>query len=106
MKCIVCGCTQEHACPEGCSWSLYSPPVCSSCVEIFAFARLWGAVMDLESKARRQTRANIQGMRRVWSTLIKDANSTGNMNEEVCIPTLRRIRAINRKVAKWELQPS
>jgi hypothetical protein len=34
MKCIGCGCTDEHACEGGCSWAW--PKVCSRCAHIFA----------------------------------------------------------------------
>lgn len=30
-KCIRCGCSDERACPGGCSWITKSPPVCSRC---------------------------------------------------------------------------
>jgi len=29
MKCIFCGCTEDHACPGGCSW--IAPNLCSRC---------------------------------------------------------------------------
>jgi hypothetical protein len=31
MACIGCGCTEEAACPGGCSWASTDPPVCSAC---------------------------------------------------------------------------
>lgn len=31
VACVLCGCTDSHACPGGCSWVLHKPPVCSSC---------------------------------------------------------------------------
>lgn len=31
MRCIACGCTEERACPGGCSWVSISPPKCSAC---------------------------------------------------------------------------
>lgn len=31
MKCIFCGCTDDHACPGGCSWA--APNVCSQCTD-------------------------------------------------------------------------
>lgn len=33
MKCIHCGCTEDHPCEGGCSWVLTDPPVCSRCDE-------------------------------------------------------------------------
>lgn len=32
LACRVCGCTENNACPGGCSW--VGPDLCSSCVEI------------------------------------------------------------------------
>jgi hypothetical protein len=35
MKCIICGCTDEYGCAEGCGWVVYrraSLPLCSSCM--------------------------------------------------------------------------
>ncbi len=34
MKCVGCGCTDENACEDGCSWAW--PKVCSRCAHIFA----------------------------------------------------------------------
>lgn len=33
LICAGCGCTNERACPGGCSWVSLKPPVCSACVE-------------------------------------------------------------------------
>lgn len=33
LICSGCGCTNEQACPGGCSWVSTNPPVCSACVE-------------------------------------------------------------------------
>ena len=33
MKCIVCGCTDEQACPSGCAWII--PEVCSRCYRLY-----------------------------------------------------------------------
>lgn len=30
--CVACGCTDDRACPGGCSWVSRSPPLCSACV--------------------------------------------------------------------------
>lgn len=30
MKCVFCDCTDDRACPDGCSWAL--PEVCSACI--------------------------------------------------------------------------
>lgn len=32
MRCIGCGCTDDRACPGGCSWFKTKPPICSACV--------------------------------------------------------------------------
>lgn len=29
--CIGCGCTDDAACPGGCSWASLDPPICSAC---------------------------------------------------------------------------
>jgi len=31
VACVLCGCTDDHACPGGCSWALGEPPLCSRC---------------------------------------------------------------------------
>ncbi len=31
--CRVCACTEEHGCPEGCSWADGSQTLCSICAE-------------------------------------------------------------------------
>jgi hypothetical protein len=33
MRCIACGCTEERACPGGCSWVQVQPPKCSACFD-------------------------------------------------------------------------
>lgn len=33
LICSGCGCTNERACPGGCSWVSMNPPVCSACVD-------------------------------------------------------------------------
>jgi len=32
MRCRVCGCTTDRACPGGCSWVSTNPPICSACL--------------------------------------------------------------------------
>lgn len=34
LKCIGCGCTDERACPGGCSWATTTPPICSNCIQV------------------------------------------------------------------------
>lgn len=36
LACCLCGCTDERACPGGCSWISFHPPVCSACEDIAA----------------------------------------------------------------------
>lgn len=31
--CQICGCTDDRACPGGCSWVSVDPPICSACIE-------------------------------------------------------------------------
>lgn len=33
MRCINCGCTDDRACPGGCSWVSTRPPKCSACFD-------------------------------------------------------------------------
>ena len=42
-SCRVCGCTDEKACPGGCSWAL--PDICSACVQ-----HVW-AIIDPPKRA-------------------------------------------------------
>lgn len=30
--CVRCGCTDDRACPGGCSWVSLDPPICSRCL--------------------------------------------------------------------------
>lgn len=30
MKCMFCGCTEDHACPDGCAWA--APNLCTRCI--------------------------------------------------------------------------
>lgn len=32
-RCIACGCTDDRACPGGCSWVSRKPPKCSACFD-------------------------------------------------------------------------
>jgi len=34
LSCQLCGCTDERACPGGCSWVSVDPPLCSACVSL------------------------------------------------------------------------
>lgn len=33
--CTVCGCSEDHACPEGCAWATQDPDLCTACVAKF-----------------------------------------------------------------------
>lgn len=33
LICRGCGCTDDRACPGGCSWVTTNPPICSACVD-------------------------------------------------------------------------
>jgi hypothetical protein len=43
LICCGCGCTNEQACPGGCSWVSLKPPLCSACVEMGTEAALEAA---------------------------------------------------------------
>lgn len=34
LACTVCGCTDDRACPGGCSWISHNPPLCSACADV------------------------------------------------------------------------
>ena len=40
-SCTICGCTQERACPDGCSW--YVPGLCTACVQTARYILSGGA---------------------------------------------------------------
>ncbi|NEW95525.1 hypothetical protein [Rhodopseudomonas sp. BR0G17] len=51
LKCRSCGCTNDRACPGGCSWVSIDPPICSACVsddEAFelGFAGMFGDISE------------------------------------------------------------
>jgi hypothetical protein len=46
--CLICGCTDEYACPGGCWWVI--PGVCSECVDEFVQVRL-PALLELADAA-------------------------------------------------------
>lgn len=41
--CKVCGCTEEHACEQGCSWVDGTETMCSACIEWVSRATAKGA---------------------------------------------------------------
>jgi hypothetical protein len=90
-ECVVCGCTDERACDEGCSWVLGDPPLCSSCIQPYLFAKLWAVVFALEDKAKGEPAKLIREIRAYYSFLNDEYGG---------VPTLRKICAINRRAAK------
>lgn len=46
--CQGCGCTDDHACPGGCSWVSLNPPLCSSCDSYMAEMEEAGQQASLE----------------------------------------------------------
>lgn len=92
-KCVVCGCTDEHGCDEGCCWSLSDPPVCSSCIRPFLFAALWQAIGLFENDDPRAA-AGVRQLRTFYRELAHDPAAS--------IPSLKDVAAINRRAAKWK----
>jgi hypothetical protein len=39
LYCVICGCTDDRACPGGCHWVSKNPPMCSACVPHQALER-------------------------------------------------------------------
>lgn len=48
--CMVCGCTQDRACPGGCSWVEWD--LCSACVDKEAPERTGGQTIEENNDAR------------------------------------------------------
>src|SRR3954465_1438146 len=49
MKCILCDCTDDHACEDGCAWLSEDPPVCTTHVpELIENAFRWWAFISSE----------------------------------------------------------
>lgn len=47
MKCILCGCTEAHACDDGCSWLTVVPPICTTHIqELVVDALRWRAFIS------------------------------------------------------------
>jgi hypothetical protein len=97
-RCVVCRCTDEHGCAEGCEWICLAPPVCSCCVAKFVLARLWSSLFSLEGKAKGADARDVEQMRTFYSSF------RANEAERFGIPTLREVCQINRTVAKWMKQ--
>ena len=53
--CRYCGCTEEHACPDGCAWADDTLTICTTCEELaleLGFAAL-DALVELEGRLQR-----------------------------------------------------
>ncbi len=46
--CSVCGCTEEDACEEGCSWANRAQNLCSACKPLNDSERAWRRARSLE----------------------------------------------------------
>jgi hypothetical protein len=99
-KCVVCGCTDEHGCDEGCEWTLRDPPVCSSCVARYLIAKLWGVVFSVESKVSKEAASAIEDVRKIYGLVGKE------MAERYGLPTLKQVCQINRNVTKFTAPPA
>lgn len=97
-KCIVCGCTDRRACPEGCGWVSLDPPVCTSCVRKWMLASTWRVVFELEKFAKGDLARDVEALRDMYHLLSRQRA------EEFGIPTLRQVCQINRNANKWHEQ--
>jgi len=53
--CRYCGCTEEHACPDGCAWADDTLMICTTCEELaleLGYAAL-DALVELEGRLQR-----------------------------------------------------
>jgi hypothetical protein len=94
-KCVVCGCTDERGCDEGCEWISLAPPVCSLCVREYLVAKIWTALLELESLPSRKAHRAVEAARMAYSFITKERA------ERFGLPTLRRIRQIDRNEKRW-----
>src|SRR5438093_224948 len=94
-KCIVCGCTDSHACEEGCEWIFARPPVCSQCVAKLFLAKLWGMLFMMEGSAKGELARVIRDVRSLYGLISAERASV------LGIPTLRQVTQINRNERKW-----
>lgn len=67
-KCRVCGCTDNHACPNGCEWSDIDETLCTVCEDAVEALAAWfldarrPAVGKLIKEFRRQVRIVVDEM--------------------------------------------
>lgn len=85
--CVVCGCTQNNACEEGCCWAVGNPPVCSSCVTIYLIAEQWRLLEE-----RRGRDARVDEMERMHRELARAGY----------VPKFGDLRVIQRRIEKIE----
>ena len=95
-KCVVCGCTDEMGCEEGCEWTMDVPPVCSSCVHKYLMAMLWNVVFLMESKVEKPIAKAIDELRQLYGLV------SAEMAERFGVPTLKQVRQIQRNTEKWK----
>jgi len=95
-KCIVCGCTDERACDEGCEWISLAPPVCSSCVAKYLMAKAWNLIFMFEDSAKGAIARAIKETRIAYGAIPADRA------EHFGIPSLRQVRQIIHKGQIWE----
>lgn len=97
MRCIVCGCTEERACFDGCSWLLIDPPVCTTiaCTMAYLHAK-WMYVSELlakrSSRPVRETFRDVQALYEVFRGEYADTDQ---------LPSPPRRRAIIAREKEW-----
>jgi hypothetical protein len=77
---------------------MHSPPVCSTCMEWFTFARLWKILFELEGKAKGATKREIERIRKWYPSMA--ASRLACLRKT--IPTLRKICQINRAFDRYK----
>lgn len=95
-KCVVCGCTDDRACEDGCSWVAMDPPVCSTCIEWFLFAQAWKLLLMHASLYD----AELTELMRFHATMARTELATLRKT----IPTFKQIRLINSRTDRWAKQ--
>lgn len=102
-KCVVCGCSESRACPEGCSWAFHEPPVCSSCVGPYLIATLMGVALSVEGGGSVPKLATVQAVKRLRKHYPHKGQDLdeADFGRVLRLPSVREVCAINRRVAKW-----
>lgn len=101
-KCIVCGCTDERACPGGCDWANDDPPVCTTCVPAWLFARLWDVVAHLEPQAGGPIAGAIKDLRADYAIVAKrHATAIAITEAPMIVPTPKKVSQVWRKTNDW-----